>query len=172
MLGLKLIHVSKKGLCQHKKLVLLEYLAVSAVFEKVQILIHFPKINSVHKGLTHLGRDKIATILQTTFLNAFSWIKILEFRFHLNFIEVCSLGSNWQQVSIGSDNGLVLNRQQTIIWTKSESVQWHIYGSPSLNELTVHVLYAWTAYSNGTLYSYLLPLNLILYWNMVPSCGS
>ena len=29
------------------------------------------------------------------------------FNFKLNFIEICSLGSNWQYVSIGLDNGLV-----------------------------------------------------------------
>ena len=31
--------------------------------------------------------------------------------------EICSLGCNWQYVSIGSDNGLVPNRRQAIIWT-------------------------------------------------------
>ena len=31
--------------------------------------------------------------------------------------EVCSLGSNLQYSSIGSDNGLALARQQAIIWT-------------------------------------------------------
>ena len=29
--------------------------------------------------LTHRGRDKMATIIQTTFSNAFSWMKIYEF---------------------------------------------------------------------------------------------
>ena len=37
--------------------------------------------------LTHWGRDKIATISQTTISNAFSWMKILGFRlkFHWSF---------------------------------------------------------------------------------------
>ena len=34
--------------------------------------------------LTHLGRDKMATVFQTTFSNAFSWMKMYKFwwRFH------------------------------------------------------------------------------------------
>ena len=34
-----------------------------------------------------------------------------------NFIEVCSLWSNWQYSSIGSDIGLAPSRRQAIIWT-------------------------------------------------------
>ena len=36
--------------------------------------------------LTHWGQDKMAAIFQTTFLNAFSWMKIYEFqlKFHWN----------------------------------------------------------------------------------------
>ena len=33
-----------------------------------------------HDGLTHWGRDKMATISQTTCLNAFCWMKIYAFR--------------------------------------------------------------------------------------------
>ena len=35
-------------------------------------------------GLTHWGRDKMAAALQTTFSNAFSWVKMYEFwlKFH------------------------------------------------------------------------------------------
>ena len=39
------------------------------------------------------------------------------FNFKRNFIEICSLGSNWQYTIIGSGNGLSPNRQQAIIWT-------------------------------------------------------
>ena len=35
----------------------------------------------------------------------------------LNFIKVCSSGSNQQQASIGLDNGLAPTRRQAIIWT-------------------------------------------------------
>ena len=34
----------------------------------------------------------------------------------LNLAKLCSQGSSKQQVSVGSDNGLALNRQQAIIW--------------------------------------------------------
>ena len=38
--------------------------------------------------LTQWGRDKMAAVSQTMFSNAFSWMKMYEFR--LNFSEVCS----------------------------------------------------------------------------------
>ena len=65
--------------------------------------------------LTHCSRDKMATIPQMTFLNAFSWRKMFEFR--LKFHWILFQGSNWQYISIGLDNGLALNRRQAIIWT-------------------------------------------------------
>ena len=37
--------------------------------------------------------------------------------FDLNYIEVCSRGSNWQQVNIGLGYGLVPIRYQAITWT-------------------------------------------------------
>ena len=46
------------------------------------------------ESLTHWSRDKMAAISQTTFSNAFSWMKMYEFRFHWDFTEVCSWGSN------------------------------------------------------------------------------
>ena len=47
-----------------------------------------------HPGpnLTHWGRDKMAAIFQTTFSNAFSWMKYMNF--DRDFTEVCSQGSN------------------------------------------------------------------------------
>ena len=40
----------------------------------------------IHEPLTHWGRDNMAAIFQTTFSNAFSWLKMFEFRlqFHWN----------------------------------------------------------------------------------------
>ena len=38
--------------------------------------------------LTHRGRDKMATISQTTFSSAFTWMNMFEFDW--NFTEVCS----------------------------------------------------------------------------------
>ena len=52
----------------------------------------------------------------------FSLIKMLEFC--LNFTEVYTLGSNWQWVSIDSDNGLAPNRRQPIIWTNDGFLYW------------------------------------------------
>ena len=43
---------------------------------------------------------------------------------------------NWQSVSIGSGNGLAPNRWQAITWTNDDPVQWLIYASPGLSELT------------------------------------
>ena len=42
----------------------------------------------------------------------------------------------WQYGSIGSDNGLALNRQQAIIWSNIGMLYWCIYVSFSLNELS------------------------------------
>ena len=42
-----------------------------------------------------------------------------------SIIEICSLGFNWH-VIIGSDNSLLLNRGQAIIWTNDGLVYWRI----------------------------------------------
>ena len=49
--------------------------------------------------------------------------------FDLNFTEVCSQESNWQYPSISLDNGLVLNRRQTIIWNNADPIHWRIYAA-------------------------------------------
>ena len=48
--------------------------------------------------------------------------------------------SNWQLASAGSDNGLVPNRQQAVIWTSAGLIYWRIYASLGLNELTCLLL--------------------------------
>ena len=50
----------------------------------------------------------MVAILQTTFSNAFSWMKICEF---LKFVPMGPINS------IGSENGLAPTRRQAIIWT-------------------------------------------------------
>ena len=60
------------------------------------------------------------------------------FNFKWHFIELCYLGSNWQYVIIGLDNGLAPNRRQAIIWTNDGLVNWCIYVSLGLNELSSH----------------------------------
>ena len=64
----------------------------------------------------------MAAISETTFSNAFCWMKMFEFllKFHLSS-EVCSLGSNWQYPNIDSDDGLEPTRWQAIIWTSDGS---------------------------------------------------
>ena len=51
--------------------------------------------------------------------------KLLNFKW--NFIEICSLGSNWQQTTIGTENGLSPNRRQAIIWSNYGLVYWRCY---------------------------------------------
>ena len=71
----------------------------------------------IHTGisLTHWGRDKMAAVSQTTPSNAFSRMKMLEFRLRFHgglFLRV--------QLTIfqrGSDNGLAPVRRQATIWT-------------------------------------------------------
>ena len=48
---------------------------------------------------------------------------------------MCSQYFNKQQISIGSDNGLVPNRRQAIIWTNDCLVYWRIYASLGLNDI-------------------------------------
>ena len=55
---------------------------------------HWCTCPSPRFGLINRILDKMAAILQTTFSNAFSWMK--SFLFDLKFTEVCSQGSNWQ----------------------------------------------------------------------------
>ena len=49
--------------------------------------------------------------------------------FDHNFTEVYSWGTNWQQPSIGLDNGLAPNRRQAIIWTNAYLIHWRIYAA-------------------------------------------
>ena len=50
--------------------------------------------------------------------------------FKQNFIEIRSLGSNWQYVGIGSDNGLAPSRR-----TNLDPVHWRIYAALGGDEL-------------------------------------
>ena len=69
----------------------------------------------------------MAAISQTIPSDAFSWMKILYFDY--NFTEVYSKGSSWKYINIGSDNGLVPNRRQAIIWTNANPIHWLIYAA-------------------------------------------
>ena len=84
--------------------------------------------------LTHWGRDKIDAILQTTFSNAISWMKMFEFRlrFHWSlFLRVeLTIIQHWFRSWLGADQA-----------TSHYLNQWwlvcrRIYASLGLNELT------------------------------------
>ena len=80
--------------------------------------------------MTHWTQEKMAVILQAAFSKAFSCVKIAVFRlqFHRNFlIEV-----KFTVISIGEDNGLVLNGLQAIIWTNDCVVYWRIHTYASI----------------------------------------
>ena len=85
--------------------------------------------------LSHWGRDKIVAILQSSFSNAFSWIKMFGFgfKFHWSFYHRVQLTISRH----GLDNGLMTIRCQAIILTNSGLVYWRIYASVGLDELSV-----------------------------------
>ena len=80
-------------------------------------------------SLTHWGREKMIASSQTTLLNEFSWMKMLNS--DLNFTEICSEEFNWPWGSIGLGNGLALNSSLTHIcgtwgrWVEHIVVWWH-----------------------------------------------
>ena len=70
---------------------------------------------------------ELETALWTTFCRWHFQRHFLEWRrrnFLWNYIEICSSGSNWQNVSISSDNGFALNGKQAIIWSSDVPGQW------------------------------------------------
>ena len=74
-------------------------------------------------ALTHLPLNKMAAFPRQHFHEwKFSY-------FDSHFIEVCTLGSNQQFSSIGSDNGLAPIKRQAIICTNADPVHWHIYAA-------------------------------------------
>ena len=93
------------------------------------------------KMLTHWGRDKMAAIFWMTFSNAFSWMKMYEFRlrYHWSLFPRVQLTIS----RIGSDNGLAPARRQAIIWTNGGLLCWHIYASLGLNELIIGPWQMW-----------------------------
>ena len=87
--------------------------------------------------LTCWWRDKIATILKTTFSNAFSLMKMYEFNliFHWSLVLMLELTifQHWFIKWLGADQATSHNLNQW--WL----VYWHIYTSFSLNELSCHL---------------------------------
>ena len=76
---------------------------------------HHPTSDQINTRLTHWGPEQMASISQTTYSNAFLWIKTYEFglrlhwslflRFQLTIFQHCS------------DYGLAPTKRQAIIWT-------------------------------------------------------
>ena len=83
--------------------------------------------------LTHWGRDKMATVSQTTLSNAFSWMKMLEFllRFHWSlFLWIqLTIFQHWFREWLGA--GQATRHYLNQWWL----VYWRIYASLGLNEL-------------------------------------
>ena len=72
--------------------------------------------------------------LQAQFEMHFREWKMLYFEKY--FTDICSQGFNWQSSSIGTDNGLMPNRQQAIIWTSADPIHWRMYATLGGDELT------------------------------------
>ena len=111
---------------------------------KEHILLHHTRrVNAMQHFIilpsAHSGWDKMAAIMQMMIPNAFSWTKMFELQLHwlhwLQFYWISSLGSNWQFVSIGWDDGLAPNRWQAIIWTNDSLFHWciHMHHSASMS---------------------------------------
>ena len=87
----------------------------------------------LHSILTHWGRAKMAAIFQTTFSNAFSWMKMLEFRlkghWRLFARGQLTIFQLWFREWLGAVQATSQNLNQ---WW---SVYWRIYASLGLNEL-------------------------------------
>ena len=97
---------------------------------------HYDVVCLLGCALTHRDRDKIAAIFQTTFPNAFSWMKLCEFwlRFHWSlFLRVqLTIFRHWFKWLLGAGQA-----------TSHYLDQWwldyrRIYASPGLNELKRH----------------------------------
>ena len=100
-------------------------------------------------SLTHWGRDKMAAIFQTTFSNAFSWVKMFKFRlrFHLSLFPRVQLTifQHWFRWWLGT--GQATSHYLKQWWL----VFWRIYASPGLNELKWkwHHMNAWMSQITG-----------------------
>ena len=88
-----------------------------------------PEQNGCHFAvLPCWGRHKVAAIFRTTFSNAFSWIKMYEFRVRIHLSLFLSVQLTTRQHWF-SGNGLAPNRRQAISWTNANPVHWRIYAA-------------------------------------------
>ena len=93
------------------------------------------KVTPDQGDLTHWGRNKTAAISQTTFSNAFSWMKTFEFwlQFHwISFPKVeLTIFQHWFRYWLGTDKATSHYMNQW--WL----VYWRIYASFRFNELII-----------------------------------
>ena len=91
-------------------------------------------IDSMNVQLTHWGRAKMAAVSQTTLSNAFSWMKMLEFRlkFHWSlFLRV-----------VFNNNSLLV---QIMAWRRSGD---KLLSEPMMVSLLTHVCVTWPQWVN------------------------
>ena len=83
--------------------------------------------------LTHWGRDKMAAVSQTALSNAFSWMKMLEFRLRFHWCLFLrfelTIFQHWFRYWLGA--GQATSHYLNQCWP----VYWRIYASLGLNEL-------------------------------------
>ena len=82
----------------------------------------------------HRGQNKMGNIFQTTFSNAFSWMKMYEFHFRFHWILFLrfqlTISQHWFRSWLGADQ--VTSHYLNQLWL----VYWCIYESLRLHELT------------------------------------
>ena len=111
--------------------------------------------------LTHLTLNKISIIAHTPFSNTFSWMK--NFVFCLNFT-ICSKGSNWQKINVGSGNGLAPNRWQAITWTNTDLIPGRIYAALGGNGLIETLQLLWVPHIHDIPLTNNHKFNFALFW--------
>ena len=139
----------------------------------IQATINFTKIY-----LTHWGWDKIVAISQTTFSNAFSWMKIYEFRLRYHWSLFLGFAlmiiQHWFRYWLGADQGTSHYMNQW--WL----VYWCIYASLGLNEFKRntkkwgHPL-RWPVIEDGNstaVYNHSRYLTSSLDWNRATDCNN
>ena len=118
--------------------------------------------------LTHGAQYKTASILQTAFSNAFSWMKIS--LFDSNFTEVPKDLFGKEPLLV-VDNDLTLKWNQAFIWTVNGIVHWCIHTPFSLEELThwgrdKMDAISQTTFSNAFSWMKMFEYRLKFHWNL------
>ena len=93
-------------------------------FNSFQFILDLPcnrmACNIDYTELTYWGLNKMAYILQTTFSNAFSWMKTFEFQIKCRNI---LLGNKPSSYWLGH-NGLANVRRHAVVWVNDDVIKW------------------------------------------------